>query len=328
MNKEYTAITVLVICYKQQEVIKRALESVLCQKEYGLKKIVVCDDCSPDNTWLVLNEYKTKYPQYFDIYRNEKNMGIYQNMEKLLSLRGESDLFVELSGDDAFEKGYFQAVQEYIQKHDVDFSRPISVYADYKIIAPNGKQIIRRQNIVEDESLNRFRLCLHGKLSGNRSLMYNELVIQKHKPTFFDKGLNLAEMFYNCQKHLNAEKAYYVPVVGNIYYGGIGVSTKLIDTDYYSTQAMEMWNFFLHNYITRTEDIYLANAQIIKCKFLLKPTINSFINSIKLYMKSGYPEKTTYKEIKEFTYSMKRRILHKYEKYVLLRIAIKVLYHL
>lgn len=327
MSKEYKAITVLVICYKQQEVIKRALESVLCQKEYGLKKIVVCDDCSPDNTWQVLNEYKTKYPQYFDIHRNEKNMGIYQNMDKLLSLRGESDLFVELSGDDAFENGYFQAVQEYIQKHDVDYSVPIGIYADFKMIAPNGKQIIRRQNIVENESLNRFSLYIRGKLSG-RSMMYNNLVAQKHKPTIFEKGLNLAEAFFDCQKHLNAEKAYYVPVIGNIYYGGIGISTKLADSDYYSTQSMEKWLFFLDNFITRKEDINWANAQIIKCKFLLKPTINSFINSIKLYIKSGYPKKPSYKDIKGFTYLMKRRVYHKYEKHALLRIPIKILYHL
>lgn len=327
MNKEYKAITVLVICYKQQEVIKRALESILCQKEYGLKKIVVCDDSSPDNTWQVLNEYKTKYPQYFDIHRNEKNMGIYQNMEKLLSLRGESDLFVELSGDDALENGYFQTVQEYIQKHDVDFSVPIGIYADYKIIVPNGKQIIQRQNIVEDESLNRLSLYIRGKLSG-RSMMYNEFIVQNQKPTILDKGLNLAESFFDCQKHLNSEKAYYVPVVGNIYYGGIGISTKLIDSDYISTQRKEKWLFFLDNIINRKEDIYLANAQIIKCKFLLKPTINSFIESIKLYIKSGYPNTISYKEIKEFTYLMKQRVFHKYERYTLLRIPIKILYHI
>ena len=107
MTDTYKSITVLVICYKQQDVIKRALDSVLCQKEYGLNKIVVCDDCSPDKTWDVLQDYKSRYPEYFEIHRNEHNLGIYQNMEKLVSLRGESDLFVDLSGDDAFENGFF-----------------------------------------------------------------------------------------------------------------------------------------------------------------------------------------------------------------------------
>ena len=47
-------ITVLVMTYNQEELIKRALNSILNQKEYGLFKVVVCDDCSKDNTWNVL----------------------------------------------------------------------------------------------------------------------------------------------------------------------------------------------------------------------------------------------------------------------------------
>ena len=122
MTDTYKSITVLVICYKQQDVIKRALDSVLCQKEYGLNKIVVCDDCSPDKTWDVLQDYKSRYPEYFEIHRNEHNLGIYQNMEKLVSLRGESDLFVNLSGDDAFENGFFKAVQDYIKANNLKLS--------------------------------------------------------------------------------------------------------------------------------------------------------------------------------------------------------------
>lgn len=327
MNNSYKSITVLVICYKQQEVIKRALDSVLRQKEYGLKKIVVCDDCSPDNTWAVLQDYKARYPKYLDIHRNEHNMGIYQNMEKLVSLRGEADLFVDLSGDDAFENGYFKAVQEYIACHNVDFTVPMGIYADYKVILPNGRQILQRQNIIEDTSLNRFSLYIRYNLSG-RSMMFNDLVMQKQKPTVFDKGLNLAESFFDCQKHLIAEKAYYVPVVGDIYYGGIGISMKLANTDYYSTQSMAKWQYFLDNIITRKEDVLLAKAEIRKCQFILKPSFKGYFKSLKMYLASGYPKKPTFKEVKNFTLLMKHRILRKYEKYWLLWLPIKVLYRL
>ena len=47
-------INVLIITYNQEDLIKRAIDSILCQKEYGLNKIVVSDDCSSDNTWNVL----------------------------------------------------------------------------------------------------------------------------------------------------------------------------------------------------------------------------------------------------------------------------------
>lgn len=327
MDNSYKSITVLVICYKQQEVIKRALDSVLCQKEYGLKKIVVCDDCSPDNTWDVLQDYKSRYPEYLDIHRNEHNLGIYQNMEKLVSLRGEADLFVDLSGDDAFEDGYFKAVQEYIASHDVDFSVPIGIYADYKVILPNGRKMIHRQNIVEDTSLDKFSLYIRYNLSG-RSMMFNDMVMLKQKPTVFDKGLNLAESYFDCQKHLIAEKGYYVPVVGDIYYGGIGISMKLANTDYYSTQAMAKWQYFLDNIITRKEDVLLAKAEIRKCQFILQPSFKGYVESLKMYLASGYPKRPTFKEIKNFTLLMKLRVFRKYEKYWLLWFPIKVLYRL
>ena len=327
MECNYKSITVLVICYKQQNVIKRALDSVLSQKEYGLRKIVVCDDCSPDDTWEILKDYKDRYPEYLDIYRNEKNIGIYQNEEKLVSLRGKADLYVNLSGDDAFENGYFKAVQEFIQKNEVDFNVPMCIYSDYKTEMPNGKQMIYRQSMAADKDLDKFSLYIRYKLSG-RSTMYNDLVIQKQKPTIFDKGLNLAESYYDCQKHYNVEKAYYVPTLGDIYYGGIGISTKLMDTDYYTTQAMAKWQYFLDNLITKREDIYLAQAEITKCQFMLKPSFERFISSIRLFVKSGYPSRIKYKEIKSFTYFMKRSVLHKYEENPFLNILVKVLYHL
>lgn len=327
MTDTYKNITVLVICYKQQDVIKRALDSVLCQREYGLNKIVVCDDCSPDKTWDVLQDYKSRYPEYFEIHRNEHNLGIYQNMEKLVSLRGESDLFVNLSGDDAFENGFFKAVQDYIRTNTVDFSVPIGIYADYKVIYPNGNQTICRQNIVEDKSLNRFSLYIRYKLCG-RSMMINDLVLQKQKPTIFDKGLNLAESFFDCQKHLIVEKGYYVPVVGDIYYGGIGISMKLADTDYYSTQAMVKWQYYLDNLITKKEDVLLARAEIMKCQFILSPSIKGYFKCLRTYLVSGYPHKPTFNEVKNFTLLMKHRVFKKYEKYWLLWAPIKLLYRL
>ena len=159
-------------------------------------------------------------------------------------------------------------------------------------------------------------------------MMINDLVLQKQKPTIFDKGLNLAESFFDCQKHLIVEKGYYVPVVGDIYYGGIGISMKLADTDYYSTQAMVKWQYFLDNLIMRKEDVVLAKAEIMKCQFILSPSIKGYLNCLRTYLASGYPHKPTFKEVKNFTFLMKHRAFKKYEKYWLLWAPIKVLYRL
>ena len=54
---EYKKISVLIVTYKQANVIGRNIESILQQKDYGLHEIVICDDCSPDNNWEVIQSY-------------------------------------------------------------------------------------------------------------------------------------------------------------------------------------------------------------------------------------------------------------------------------
>ena len=81
MNSVFAKISVYVITYKQKNVISRALDSILAQKEFGLDHIIVCDDCSPDGTWDIIQSYKEKYPEYFIIHKNLLNKGIYGSNE-------------------------------------------------------------------------------------------------------------------------------------------------------------------------------------------------------------------------------------------------------
>lgn len=39
--------------------------------------IIVCDDCSPDGTWDIIQSDKEKYPEYFIIHKKLSNKGIY-----------------------------------------------------------------------------------------------------------------------------------------------------------------------------------------------------------------------------------------------------------
>ncbi|MBQ0090650.1 MAG: glycosyltransferase, partial [Prevotellaceae bacterium] len=57
-------LSVLIITYKQEELIKRAIYSLLAKKDY-IYEICVSDDCSPDGTWEVLQEYDRLYPGLF-----------------------------------------------------------------------------------------------------------------------------------------------------------------------------------------------------------------------------------------------------------------------
>ena len=97
-------ISVLVITYNQEDVIRRAIDSLLVQKDY-IYEICVSDDCSKDRTWNILKEYSEKYPGLFVLNRNNPNIGIFENIEKTWTMP-TGEIIYQLSGDDACGEGW------------------------------------------------------------------------------------------------------------------------------------------------------------------------------------------------------------------------------
>lgn len=77
-------ISIALASYNGEQYIKEQLDSILNQTLQNFE-VVVCDDCSADRTWEVLQEYQ-KNDTRFRIFRNEKNLGFKKNFEKAISL--------------------------------------------------------------------------------------------------------------------------------------------------------------------------------------------------------------------------------------------------
>lgn len=285
-------IVVRVVTYNQEEVVKRALDSVLSQRDWGLYRLIVSDDCSQDRTWEVLLDYKKKYPDIMDIHRNEHNLGIYGNVEKADEyLPSDYDLFTEMAGDDALCDGYFESVQKLITKEGIDTNERIGIYSDWKSISPNGRENIYKQEAVL--SGNRlWSLKARGKIC-DRSLIMSKRVKSSYEPILHGKGLSLTETHYNSQPHLIIEKAYYLPIITSIYYSGIGISTKLSDkkaSDYFSLQSHETWSYCLENYVNNNYDYHYVNFELLKSDYYGSPSLSLFIRMLNHYTKGQLPK--------------------------------------
>lgn len=93
-------VSVLLIAYKQQDVVADAVRGVLAQT-YTPLEILISDDCSPDRTFEVIEGVVRTYtgPHRVVINRNERNVGITAHLSKLVRLsRGE--LIFVAAGDD------------------------------------------------------------------------------------------------------------------------------------------------------------------------------------------------------------------------------------
>lgn len=278
------SINVLILCYKQERYIGRALDSVLCQKEWGIKNIIIQDDCSPDGTWDVLQEYARKYPDIVKPYRNEHNLGIYGNWQARMQNRGEADLYATLSGDDAFCDGFFKEAQSFLEDHPVKSSESFSIVMDWKVIRANGMESVFSNQALQND-VPAFRLQLRGVISP-RSILISKGAMDLFKQIPMEHGIPLAETVADLQKTYLSQHIYYVPFVASIYYANIGVTTNLKKYNYSEDRIYNLEH--IHEYF----DLCDADREYIqykKYKTLNERsfTISSYRQMVAHYKKSA-----------------------------------------
>lgn len=82
-------ISVALCTYNGERFIKKQLSSILEQSK-KIDEIVICDDCSTDNTVLIIKEFQKKYPNIIRFYQNDNNVGYIKNFNNCYSLcKGE-----------------------------------------------------------------------------------------------------------------------------------------------------------------------------------------------------------------------------------------------
>lgn len=218
----YPRISVLMITYNQENYISRALDSLLVQRDY-LYEVCINDDCSTDRTFDILEEYRKRFPNIIKPIRNQQNLGIFKNIEATWS-RPSGDIVYRLAGDDECGNGYFQRVVEFIEEKGIDYKNELfCIYGDYKEVEPDGSVIVYKNSLVKNHDAMRLGFR---KLISNRSACYSKKILDRFEKVSEDRSFN-AEIVQEIQLQLFAEKNYYLPVVGNIYYSGIGISTRL-----------------------------------------------------------------------------------------------------
>lgn len=277
-------INVLIITYNQENVIRRSIDSILIQKEFGLNKIVVSDDCSKDKTWDILNEYKSQYPEIFILNRNNPNLGIYPNLAKLMSIRDEADFYIFLSGDDAYCDGFFKEIQFVATENNIKPEDEVVIYSNWKTRYPDGREVVFDSSRVT-KGMCPFSLYIRGKVS--RGCIISKSVIDKYRPLVLDKGLLVAEASNDVQKHYLAKRIIYTPVISNVYYAGIGVSTHLNKSDYYTKQALASIQFLLENYATTEKDKFFLKYQMAAAKCRMSFSLSQFFRMFYYFMR-GY----------------------------------------
>ncbi|MDX2049453.1 MAG: glycosyltransferase family 2 protein [Chitinophagaceae bacterium] len=108
MPAETPLVTVVTVAYNSSLYIRDAIESVLAQS-YTHLEYIIGDDCSTDDTWKIIGEYKD--PR-IKAYRNETNLREYANRNKAIDMAtGKYLIFID--GDDVI---YQHGIQFFVSQ--------------------------------------------------------------------------------------------------------------------------------------------------------------------------------------------------------------------
>jgi glycosyltransferase involved in cell wall biosynthesis len=143
--------------------LKEQLESIFNQSLLP-NEVIVCDDCSTDNSIEILNDYKEKHSLKY--YINKKNLGFVKNFEKAISICSGDYIALSDQDDVWLPKKIEILYDEMFECETTNPDKPIIVHHDVYIVDENLKN-----------SGIRF-LKNKGKVSGLKDLLFGNSVVQ------------------------------------------------------------------------------------------------------------------------------------------------------
>lgn len=206
-------ISVIMAVYNCADTVNQSIDSIIAQT-YPNWKMIICDDCSTDNTMQVIQEYKNRYPNKFVIIKNRKNSKLAYSLNHCLRY-ADGEYCARMDGDDYCAPKRFEEQISYLNQHkDIHLiGTSMKVFNDDEF----GREIIYKE-MPQKEDL-RFGPCFAHASILTYTGVYKELggytvsertVRSQDYDLWFRffaagfKGANLAEPLYYVREDKNA----------------------------------------------------------------------------------------------------------------------------
>lgn len=211
--------SVLVITYRQEAFIGSCLDSILSQSTMPYE-VIIADDCSPDGTWDIVQQYATRYPRIIRTYRNEHNLGVFGNFNQLIS-KFSGDLINIIAGDDMLPQGILGKYDQFVAEKGLDCRDPFVIYTNSIVLKPDGSRIFKNNRACFREDM--FEVgTIHCMWSWDTGMSAGLLETMQHGIRL-DLGYQ-ADLLWHIEKIVNSERSYFMDEVGYVYRANAGVS--------------------------------------------------------------------------------------------------------
>lgn len=111
-------ISIVVPVYNVEQYLRRCIDSILGQSFQDFELICV-NDCSPDGSQKILEEYEGKYPEKVRVLVNETNRGLGKTRERgIRHSRGEYITFID--SDDYIREDFLETYEKKMREKNTD----------------------------------------------------------------------------------------------------------------------------------------------------------------------------------------------------------------
>ena len=135
-------VTIMIPCYNHEAFLGDCLSSILAQ-DYENVELLICDDCSPDNSYAVITSFEERLKRRFsrvEIMRNDVNCGVTKNINRML--RMAQGVYVKtIASDDAMAPNAISSMVSYLEKNP-----------EVSVVVSNGVKVPEEQHYPEFSS--------------------------------------------------------------------------------------------------------------------------------------------------------------------------------
>jgi glycosyltransferase involved in cell wall biosynthesis len=269
----------LTFCYNQEKYIRETIESVMNQSVLPYE-FIISDDCSTDNTWNIIQEYKQKFPMIIKAFRHETNQGLYKNLNFALS-QVTGEILCALGGDDFFAPDLFLNLIKVIEQEQIDVKNDsFIIVTNTAHYYPNGKITIWNNYKIKNKNL--FKEQLRGGVSLRWIGYSTKLLPYMIAPENIGYG---ADWYRNNVLYYHCPKYYYTDYVSTYYRVGVGITSKL-KTKQFAEHSKLAIPLFLKEYkdkLTKDDLRYLNYSQTLN-DYHLKGGVNNYFKTFFLML--------------------------------------------
>lgn len=217
---------VILLTYNQEKYLNQCLDSIVDSSVLPWK-VTIFDDFSTDRTRDIIESYRSRHPDLFEVVLNNKNLGIYGNLNQIKKF-GKGDLIHNMAGDDWFSTSFFEEIEHvYLNKKIYFDDTNFIIIPSFSYAKENGTvfKIEKRSFPPCDVTNIGFSAFLRDKIIHRYSGLSRAFF--SHYPERIDaSGYLWWDRYYYLAHFLNIGNVYFAPKAVSYYRVGAGVASK------------------------------------------------------------------------------------------------------